>query len=304
MARKAKSPDDKDDPVPELSTKTFRFDEITLNGCCDVFSPLLIRFPPRMGGGSCTARLFGTWTAMFEPDGDFEIVEADLTISSIRVPLPIPKTDDWRWVDTGRMTVFLNDVDIEKGLKRHIGPLNCGHIDYETGFTKLTWGMLIHSPELAALEIDPVPMVFSELGFYDAKTGRLDTAGPGIVTGGLFEELVALSSNGGTPPPVPVVPPSVLTVTINPNPLAAPPPRGRRATVTITETPAPPNGTPFTLTFARGGGRLNARLNAAPRVLTGGTATVGLTAVGQAGSRGTVTATTTTASGTGSFTLA
>jgi hypothetical protein len=140
------------------------------------------------------------------------------------------------------------------------------------------WGFFVHSPELAALDVDPVPVLLSETGFRQKDTGALVLAGSGIVTVGIFRAVLLLSSNAAKPKP---------TLTVSVPDVVLQLPRTNTVTVRYTVPAPPPAGTPavsFALTGTNTGNPPGTVAITTPVTIpaTGGTAPATLTVTGSA----------------------
>jgi hypothetical protein len=131
------------------------------------------------------------------------------------------------------MQATLANLKISRRLQAQFGEVNTGHVDPYTGVARMTWGAMIHSPELYRLDIDAIPVLFSETGFMDLKTGSLRMASTGLILNELFAGVVLFAINSKKPT-------CTLSVSV-PNPVS------NGNTITITRRP------PAVVTVALGG---------------------------------------------------
>lgn len=257
-------------PSEKATEWSFRFENGASGSETTAQCDFLIVFPPHLGGFRQRAQLCGEWTALIEPDGDLYVTDLKAELSSFPFPLIDQETEEVHWVDTGRLEVSLMDPPLDKALAAKLGVPNTGEIDFDTGAARVTWGFQVHSPELYALDLDPIPIVLTEVGFLDRKSAEFHLAGTGLVTAGLFTGLFLLCGN-------PAKPVCTLNVSV-PNPLS-----NGANTVTIRYTETPPSGTAVTfnlsgIVFAGGGG--TATIPATTTITAPGTARVTLTLTG------------------------
>lgn len=256
-------------PSEKATEWSFRFENGAAGSETTAQSDFLIVFPPHLGGFRQRAQLCGEWTALIEPDGDLYVTDLRAELSSFPFPLFDPETEEIHWVDTGRLEVTLMDPPLDKSLAAKLGVPNTGEVDFDTGVARVTWGFQVHSPQLHALDIDPIPIVLTEVGFLDRKSAELHLAGTGLVTAGLFTGVFLLCGNPAKP---------VCTLSVSmPNPVS-----NGANTVTIRYTETPPSGTPVTFNLSGlivnlGGVRGTATVPATVSVTGPGTATATLT---------------------------
>ena len=198
-------------------------------------SDFLIAFPPKLGSATRRAQLYGSWTALMEPDGDFQILEMHAEISSFSFPYANAKSRQIEWRDAGRLEFALaDDPGSAPDLVKQCGSLNRGRIDLETGYASVTWGLQAHSPELRALKIDPLPLLIKEVGFLSTDRSNLYLAGSGIVTSGACHGTILLCST-----------PSRATCNLRVS-IPGDIPQNAAVAVTVRYTETPPSAVPVT----------------------------------------------------------
>jgi hypothetical protein len=212
---------------------SFQFENPGPTSTAEAPCELLIMFPPRLGGARQRARLTGSWSALVEPDGTMLVTGLSARLSSFPFPLPDPKSQELHWRDTGQLTATLGTPPSDPTLARKLPRPNTGRIDPKTGITQITWGFWVHSLELAALDIDPVPVLLTETGFQQKDTGTLVLAGGGIVTAGVFRAVLLINAKVAAPKP---------TLTVSVPDVLLQLPRTNTVTVTYTMPTPPPAG--------------------------------------------------------------
>jgi hypothetical protein len=155
-------------------------DELSRNGC-GLVPNLHVQLPERLGGGSVSTRITGTFTtSFFQPDA-FAILGVDARISSFEVPV----AGKGHPLRTGRLRVALA-TDFRLGhLESEAPPLNTGVVHRSSGAVRISLGASVHSPELLRKRIPPARVYLQQSGFLDAAGGRLVLSGTGVVIGGL-----------------------------------------------------------------------------------------------------------------------
>jgi hypothetical protein len=152
------------------------------------------------GSDPVEARLTGSFSALIEPNGDLHLADFDAELSSFEVLLQDSAGKTYPY-DVGRLSLALDRRPFDRDPGGRLPRPNTGYVDLETGFSQLTWSVYAYSPQLRAIDWDPIRLMVNESGHLDLHTLKWPCQGIGVVTSGELESTRIEIANGIGPTP-------------------------------------------------------------------------------------------------------
>jgi hypothetical protein len=188
----------------------FRFDNSSPGSRGAASCDVELRLNEPYGSEPVNARLTGSFSALIEPNGDLYLADFDAELSSFEVLLQDSAGNTYPY-DVGRLSLALDRCPPDPDPGSRLPRANAGYIDLETGSTQLTWSVYADSPQLRAIEWNPMGLTVSESGHLDPHTLSWRCNGVGVVTSGELETtaMKIINAMGPTPKLTMEVPPTV-----------------------------------------------------------------------------------------------